>query len=522
MAKQALISVSDKSGLEPLLDYLSLAKYEIVSTGGTAAYIREKGFQVKEVSELTKFPEMLGGRVKTLHPKVLGGVLARRGLKEDIKDLADHEIETIDLVVVNLYPFADVISRENLVFADAIENIDIGGPTLIRSAAKNYQSVTVLSDPSDYGAFINLSQEFGPDSSELIEFRSRQAIKAFAQVSSYDKLIAKFLESRIISQEEKQEVPKEINLNLELKQKTRYGENPHQKAGLYVDADKAPEGLAAAQQMQGKELSFNNYLDLDAAWNIVSEYETNIPCCVIVKHNNPCGVAIAPNVAQSFIEALSCDTVSAFGGIVAFNSTVDVATANEITQMFLEAVIAPDFTDEALEILATKSKLRVLKMPSKPDLKDEEFEIKTINGGYLMQSKNNFLMDSEQLKTVTKTEADESLWVDLIFAWKIVKHVKSNAIVVASAGKAVGVGCGQTNRVKAVKDALENIDMDSRGAVLASDGFFPFADNVDLCALNNIAAIIQPGGSIRDNEVIEAADKAGIAMLTTGTRHFKH
>ncbi|MDD9898883.1 MAG: bifunctional phosphoribosylaminoimidazolecarboxamide formyltransferase/IMP cyclohydrolase [Candidatus Melainabacteria bacterium] len=524
MTKKALISVSDKTGLDQLLSSLKEQGYHIISTGGTAKFIREAGFEVQEVAELTAFPEMLGGRVKTLHPKVLAGILARRDEEQDLKDLAAHEIEEIDLVVVNLYPFADVISRENLVYADAIENIDIGGPTLLRSAAKNYQSITVLSDPNQYAKYIEVSKT--NDEQALLDLRQELAVAVFEHTTNYDKLIAQFLKSRAESmsslslEDEEASLPQEYSLNLELKSKLRYGENPHQEAALYTEAGKVPSGLAAAKQLHGKEISYNNYLDLQAAWNIASEYDDTIPCVAIIKHNNPCGVAIAPSIAQAYQDALSCDTVSAFGGIVAANKEVDLAAANEMIEIFLEAIIAPSFSAEALEVLKTKKNLRLLEI--KPAAKNKELNIKRIDGGYLIQENNDFLHDAEQLETVTKAQVEETQWVDLMLAWKVVKHVKSNAIVAVKDGKTIGVGCGQSNRVKSVADALSNQDMESRGAVLASDAFFPFADNIDICAQNHISAIIQPGGSIRDKEVIEACDEAGIAMVFTKTRHFLH
>lgn len=498
-----------------------------MSTGGTAKFIRDKGFAVQEVAELTSFPEMLGGRVKTLHPKVLGGILARKNHEADQKDLRDNDIQEIDVVIVNLYPFASVIASENLVFADAIENIDIGGPTLLRSAAKNYTSTTVLSDPSQYREFIDVLTKYGNDSGEMLALREKLAVAVFKQVSHYDQMIARFLASRfgetngVELTDEENSLPSEISLNLELKSKLRYGENPHQAAALYVDSGEAPNGLADAKQLHGKEISFNNLLDLQAAWNIVSEYDSSIPCVAIIKHNNPCGVAIAPSVAQAYTDALSCDTVSVFGGIVAANKTIDLAAANEMVQIFLEAIVAPKFTEEALSILKTKSNLRLIQIQANA-AKSQSYDIKRISGGYLVQAEDDFLHNPDELKVVTQTQIQDHQWVDLMLAWKVVKHVKSNAIVAVLNGKTIGIGCGQTNRVKSVLDALSHMDLDNREAVLASDGFFPFADNINVCAQNHIAAIIQPGGSIRDQEVIDACDQAGIAMVLTQARHFRH
>jgi phosphoribosylaminoimidazolecarboxamide formyltransferase/IMP cyclohydrolase len=532
--KKALISVSDKSNLEDLLEVLESAGYSFVSTGGTAKFITEAGYKVKEVSSLTNFPEMLGGRVKTLHPKVLGGILARRDQASDLKELDEHHIDTIDLVVVNLYPFQNVIKKDNLVFMEAIENIDIGGPTLLRSAAKNYKSITVLSKPNQYQEFIEILIKYGDDSGEMQALRERFSIAVFKECSDYDKTIAGFLDTKLHTTpiganyqlndieevEQNEKLPESFSLNLDLKESLRYGENPHQQAGLYLNKSETVSGLANYKQLHGKELSFNNLLDLDSAWGIVSEYEPEIPCVAIVKHNNPCGVAIAPSPGQAFIDALSCDTVSAFGGIVASNTPIDLAAANEMSQMFLELIVAPGFTKEALDILRAKKNLRLIEMSL--DKPKSSFDIKKVLGAYLVQEENNFLLNSEDIKVVTEKEVLETQWVDLLLAWKVVKHCKSNAIVAVKDGRTLGIGCGQTNRVKAVEDALRNFDLDTRGAVLASDAFFPFADNIMLAGQNYISAIIQPGGSIKDQEVIDACNVAGIAMVFTKARHFRH
>lgn len=486
---RALISVSNKSNLEPLLEFLEEQNCEIFSTGGTLEEIKKLGFKAKSIRTLTGVPEMIGGRVKTLDHKVFAGILAQ---DSDKPEMSEHNLEFVDIVVANLYPF-----MEN----PGIENIDIGGVSLLRAAAKNYQRVTALCDPADYHRFI---QE--PDSLEL---RKELAQKVFKHCSDYDKAIFENLSAGEASH----------GIELEKKAQLRYGENPQQTAALCVDSSEEKFGFADFIQHQGKEISFNNLLDLNAAWNIVNEYEPSIPCCAIIKHTNPCGVAIAPNSSQAFIEALSCDTLSAFGGIVAFNTKVDVATANELTSMFLECVIAPEFDKEALSILAAKKNLRLIEMPWH---QDTQKNIYRINGAYLVQDQNNELLNKEQLEIKTKKEIDETLWVDLILAWKVVKHVKSNAIVVVKDGKTVGIGCGQTNRVKACEDAMAAMDTDTRGAVLASDGFFPFRDSIDLAAQNNIEAIIQPGGSIKDQEVISACDELNIAMAFTKLRHFKH
>jgi phosphoribosylaminoimidazolecarboxamide formyltransferase / IMP cyclohydrolase len=486
---RALISVSDKSNLEPLLELLEAKQCEIFSTGGTLEEIKKLGFKAKSIKTLTGVPEMMGGRVKTLDHKVFAGILAQ---ESDKTEMSEFNLEYLDLVVVNLYPF-----QEN----PSIENIDIGGVSLLRAAAKNYERVCALCDPADYKRYIE-----SPDSLSL---RKELAIKVFKHCSNYDSAIYQNLAG----------LKDGMSINLEKKAQLRYGENPQQQASLCIDTAEEKFGFADFKQHQGKEISFNNLLDLNAAWQIVNEYEANIPCCAIIKHTNPCGVAIAPNASQAFVEALSCDTLSAFGGIVAFNVPVDIATANELTSMFLECVVAPGFTEDALKILEIKKNLRLIEMPW---IQDDKKSIYRINGAYLTQNQNRELLNKELLKISTKKQIDETRWVDLILAWKIVKHVKSNAIVVVKDGKTVGIGCGQTNRVKAVEDALSSMDIDTRGAVLASDGFFPFADSIHLAAQNNIEVIIQPGGSIKDQEVIDACDELGIAMAFSGTRHFKH
>ncbi len=535
MKKKALISVSDKSKLENLLECLA-DEYEFISSSGTAKYIKEAGYPVIEVSDVTNFPEILSGRVKTLHPKIFGGILYDRNKSEHLDDMDTNTILSIDLVVVNLYPFKDVVSKMSAVYKEeaakslevnsdsntatltaldkAIENIDIGGVALIRAAAKNFYHVSVLCEPDQYEDYI-VNHRLGKIDPA---YRLKLASKAFKHTADYDAAITDFFTADGSFEET---APQNLNLNLELAQGLRYGENPHQVAGLYVEANSDYRGLAAARQLHGKELSFNNILDLHSAWSMAKEYEPEIPCAVIVKHNNPCGVAIAPSISQAFIEALSCDTVSAFGGIVALNNIVDVATANELSQIFLEAVIAPAFSEEALAILTQKKNIRLIEHANS-NLKKNNLDIKSVDGAFLVQTSNKELFSQDEIQTVTQKKIDESYWVDLILAWKVVKHCKSNAIVAVQNGKTIGIGVGQSNRVKSVQDALANFDLDTRAAVLASDAFFPFADNIDLAAQNHIAAIIQPGGSVRDDEVIKACDDLGIAMAFTGIRHFKH
>ncbi|MFM7459111.1 MAG: bifunctional phosphoribosylaminoimidazolecarboxamide formyltransferase/IMP cyclohydrolase [bacterium] len=581
MKKKALISVFDKSKLEELLEVLD-TEYDFISSSGTATFIKNAGYKVTEVQDLSNFPEILSGRVKTLHPKIFGAILYDRNNHQHLEEIERENILSIDLVIVNLYPFAEVtknLSRsgydENAeigvceqslngtahkgtssrlrrtndrsvlgVHEDheddenaeigvweqcldiAIENIDIGGPSLLRAASKNFRHVITLSNPDQYDAF---AERYKSKSLDL-NYRKQLAAETFRMTSAYDAVIERFLaQASADSFKTTAEIdltagnllPEKLTLNLERVKVLSYGENPHQQAGLYVESNSKYRGLADANKLHGKDLSFNNLLDLSAAYNIAQEYGPEIPCAVIVKHNNPCGVAIAPNIALAFIEALAADSVSAFGGVVALNNPVDIALANELSQIFLEAVIAPSFTPEAFAILTQKKNIRLIEHPNFKNSQNL-LDIKKIDGGFLIQTANHQLIDQTLLKTVTKTSIDESLWVDLILALKVVKHVKSNAIVTTQGGRTLGIGVGQTNRVKSVEDALRNFDLDTRGAVMASDGFFPFADNIHFAAQNHIAAIIQPGGSIRDEEVIKACDELGIAMAFTHIRHFKH
>ena len=569
MKKKALISVFDKSKLEELLEVLD-TEYDFISSSGTATFIKNAGYKVTEVQDLSNFPEILSGRVKTLHPKIFGAILYDRNNHQHLEEIERENIVSIDLVIVNLYPFAEVTKNLSLnggtahkrtssrlrrtndrsvlkvhedheddenaeiedceqSYADldiAIENIDIGGPSLLRAASKNFRHVIALSNPDQYDAF---AERYKSKSLDL-NYRKQLAAETFRMTSAYDAVIERFLaQANADSFKTNAEIdltadnllPEKLTLNLERVKTLSYGENPHQQAGLYVESNSKYRGLADANKLHGKDLSFNNLLDLSAAYNIVQEYGPEIPCAVIVKHNNPCGVAIAPNITLAFIEALAADSVSAFGGVVALNNPVDIALANELSQIFLEAVIAPSFTPEAFAILTQKKNIRLIEHPNFKNSQNL-LDIKKIDGGFLIQTANHQLIDQTLLKTVTKTTIDESLWVDLILALKVVKHVKSNAIVTTQGGRTLGIGVGQTNRVKSVEDALRNFDLDTRGAVMASDGFFPFADNIHLAAQNHIAAIIQPGGSIRDEEVIKACDELGIAMAFTQIRHFKH
>lgn len=521
MNRLALISVYKKDGIVDFArELIEKYNYEILSTGGTADILRKNNIPVTEVSEITKFPEMLEGRVKTLHPVIHGGLLARRDKQEHMETIEKYNIKAIDLVVVNLYPFQEIVAKENFSLDEILENIDIGGPSMIRSAAKNHKAVTVVCNISDYSLILNeLSTNNGQTSLKL---REALAIKAFGVTSEYDQAINSFLSNYYKQSENGIQgyFPENINLSLKLKNVLRYGENPHQKAALYLPPNSS-YGLANAEVLQGKELSFNNYLDLESAFNIASEFDNATPVVVIVKHNNPCGVAIAPGLQHAYIEAFNVDPISAFGGIVAFNNKVDNNVALELIKTFLEAVIAPDYSEEALSILKTKPNLRVLKIKLESN-KLNQFDIKSIGQGFLIQDFNQIILDPNKLKVVTKRKPTEQEMIDLIFAWKVCKHVKSNAIVVAKEGKTIGISAGQPNRIASVEIALNQANYNSKNAVLASDAFFPFKDSIDVAVSNRISAIIQPGGSIKDKEVIDACDKYNIAMVFTGIRHFRH
>jgi phosphoribosylaminoimidazolecarboxamide formyltransferase/IMP cyclohydrolase len=503
----ALISVWNKEGIDTLAKELHSLGYKIVSSGGTARFLKEKGIPVVEVSEITGFPEILDGRVKTLHPKIHGGILYRDWVEKDKQQLEELGIEPIEVVVVNLYPFEEK-SKENLPIKELLEFIDIGGPTLIRAAAKNFPRVAVLTDPSDYGWFIEKLKK-----GELTqEDRARLAVKAFAHTAYYDGVIYNTLKGLL---EISQNLPEEA-LPLKLKEELRYGENPHQRGWLYKNPLE-DLGITEAQVLQGKKMSFNNYLDADSAVKLVSEIPET--ACAIIKHTNPCGVAVGKTTYEAYKRALEGDPVSAFGGIVAFNDTVDADTAAELTKIFLEIVIAPSFTPEALQILSKKKNLRVILFQGRSIFKD----VKKISGGYLLQEEDTELY--KELKVVTKREPTERELQDLLFAWRVVKHVKSNAIVIAKDKQVLGVGMGLTSRVDALKLAIskaKEFGKDLKGAVVASDAFFPFRDSIDIAAAEGITAFIQPGGSIRDKEVIEACDEHGAAMVFTGMRHFKH
>jgi len=525
--KRALVSVSDKSGLLEFAQGLHSQGVELISTGGTAALLRTAALPVRDVAELTQFPEILGGRVKTLHPMIHGGVLAVRHDPDHQRQVEAYGLPLIDLVVVNLYPFRQTVARADATLAEAIENIDIGGPTLIRAAAKNFHDVAVLVDPADYAPFL---EELRAQGSVSLATRLRLAQKAFAHVAEYDAAIADFFVNRLSVEgdgariEPEEEMPTRVTIVLNRQQRLRYGENPHQQAALYrVPQDE--RGVAAARQLQGKDLSFNNYLDLDAAWALVTEFSE--PACAIIKHTNPCGVATGETPAIAYKKAVATDPVSAFGGIVGFNRPVTAETAYALVELFLEAVIAPGYEPEALGVLSQKKNMRVMLMepipdPTLPDGRWSTYDLKRISGGILLQTRDRLSWDSSTLRVVTRREPTAEELEALRFAWIVCKHVKSNAIVLARVGQLIGVGAGQMSRVDSVKLATMKAVLPVEGAVLASDAFFPFRDGVDEAARHGVRAIIQPGGSIRDPEVIAAADEHGLAMVFTGVRHFKH
>jgi phosphoribosylaminoimidazolecarboxamide formyltransferase / IMP cyclohydrolase len=520
--QRALISVFDKTGVLDFAKRINALGIEILSTGGTAKLLRDAGVAVKDVSEFTGWPEMLGGRVKTLHPKVHGGLLFRRGHAEDQKQAAEHGIAPIDLVVVNLYPFAETAAKAGLTAGELIENIDIGGPTMVRSAAKNFESVTVVTDPADYE---RVAAELEAQRETSLATRLDLARKVFAATSSYDGMITTELErlsakTPTIELAEKQLLPQRLHIALRLQQPLRYGENPHQAAGLYVPAGGAPRGLASAKQLQGKELSYNNFVDLEAARSLAGEFSR--PAAVIIKHNNPCGAAEQETLLDAYLKALASDPVSAFGGVLAFNRVVDAATAEEVAKLFVECIAAPGFDEKAKTIFAVKKNLRLLELPGNGLEPDRELQLKRILGGVLVQRPDLGEIKEGELRTVTKRAASAEEMSTLRFAWKVSKHVKSNAIVFAKDGATLGVGAGQMSRVDSVKLAVMKALSSLQGSAVASDAFFPFPDGVEEAAKAGATAVIQPGGSVKDADVIAAADRLGMAMVFTGMRHFLH
>jgi phosphoribosylaminoimidazolecarboxamide formyltransferase/IMP cyclohydrolase len=508
LIKRALISVSDKTGIIDFARELKQFNVEIISTGGTAKALREAGVEVRDISDVTGFPEMMDGRVKTLHPRVHGGLLALRENPEHVAAMQQHGIEPIDMVVVNLYPFAETISRAGVTREEAIEQIDIGGPAMIRSAAKNAADVAVVVKPAQYPQLIaELHENSGSLSNAT---RQRLACEAFQQTAQYDSLVSSYLAGA------DDLLPAILTSTITKITDLRYGENPHQVAALYRTSSGG--GLANAAILSGKEMSFNNYVDAEAAWQLVCDFHDT--ACAIIKHTNPAGVGLGETVAEAYTKALATDPVSAFGGIVAFNRRVDLPAAQEVTKIFTEVVIAPDYDAAALKLLQTKKNLRVIRMDSVEQTRG--FEVRQISGGMLVQSRHVHELRKEDLRIVTKRAPTDEEIRALLFAWTVCKHTKSNAIVYARADQTVGVGAGQMSRVDSVKIGAMRAQLPVAGSVLASDAFFPFRDGLDEAARHGITAVIQPGGSVRDEEVIAAADEHGLAMVFTGVRHFKH
>jgi len=541
MAPTALLSVSDKAGLVPLAEGLLAHGYRILSSGGTAAALAAAGLPVTKVAEHTGAPEILGGRVKTLHPRIHGGILAKRSDPTHQADLAAQAIDPIDVVVVNLYPFQRTVADPQVSWETAVENIDIGGPAMVRAAAKNHADVAVLTDPAQYGGFLEALAAGGPDEA----LRRRLALAAFSHTAAYDAAIAAWLAGRLGadeasgadgSQADSEAIPA-LRLTLPARQSLRYGENPHQRALWYGSAE---AGWGAARQLQGKELSYNNLLDLEAALATVREFgygepaaggsvgegpadpELDLPAAVVVKHTNPCGVATGSGGADALLRALDADRVSAFGGIVALNRPVDAAAAEHLAGLFLECVVAPAFEAAARERLAAKANLRLLELEPAAIAAADRQQLRSVLGGVLAQELDDQAIEPTSWQVVSQRQPSEAEWADLRFAWRVVRHVRSNAIAVAAAGQSLGIGAGQMNRVGSAQIALAAAGERARGAVLASDGFFPFDDTVRLAASHGISAVIQPGGSVRDGDSIQACNELGLAMVTTGRRHFLH
>ena len=520
---RALISVSDKTGLIDFARALSARGVELLSTGGTAKALREAGMHVIDVAEVTGFPEMMDGRVKTLHPVVHGGLLALRDNDEHVAAMETHNIQPIDLLVVNLYPFEATVAK-GADYDDCIENIDIGGPAMIRAASKNHAFVTVVVDVEDYKAV--LEELDANDGATTYGFRQRQAQIAYARTAAYDAAVSSWMAKAI-----GEAAPRRRAFAGTIAQTLRYGENPHQQAAFYLDGSNRP-GVATAKQWQGKELSYNNINDTDAAFELVAEFPVEQAACAIIKHANPCGVATGTTLAEAYARAFDCDRTSAFGGIIALNQTLDEATAKEITGIFTEVVIAPDATDAAKAVFAAKKNLRLLTTGALPDVKAPITSFRQVAGGFLVQDKDNGAVTLDDLKVVTERQPSEQELKDLLFAWKVAKHVKSNAIIYVKDGATVGVGAGQMSRVDSTRIAArKSEDMAevlglaqplTKGSVVASDAFFPFADGLIAAAEAGATAIIQPGGSMRDQEVIDAANERGLAMVFTGMRHFRH
>ncbi|SFJ52967.1 MULTISPECIES: bifunctional phosphoribosylaminoimidazolecarboxamide formyltransferase/IMP cyclohydrolase [unclassified Bacillus (in: firmicutes)] len=511
MKKRALISVSNKAGVVEFVKGLLEQGIEVISTGGTKKLLEENGLQVIGISEVTGFPEIMDGRVKTLHPNIHGGLLAVRDNETHMSQMNELDIQPIDFVVVNLYPFKETIAKPDVTFADAIENIDIGGPTMIRSAAKNHEFVTVVVDPKDYDVVLAELKESGEVSKET---KRKLAAKVFRHTAAYDALISNYL-----TEQTGEESPETLTVTFEKKQDLRYGENPHQKAAFYKAPFAATSSVAYAEQLHGKELSYNNINDADAALSIVKEFTE--PAVVAIKHMNPCGVGVGADIHEAYARAYEADPVSIFGGIIAANREIDKRTAEKLHEIFLEIIIAPSFSQEALEVLQSKKNLRLLTVDI-AKVRAASKKLTSIQGGLLVQEEDTLALEDATITIPTKREPTEQEWNDLKLAWKVVKHVKSNAIVLAKDNMTIGVGAGQMNRVGSAKIAITQAGEKAQGSALASDAYFPMPDTVEEAAKAGITAIIQPGGSIRDEDSIQKADEYGIAMVFTGVRHFKH
>ena len=509
---RTIISVSDKLGIVDFARGLQELGIEIFSTGGTKKSLEAAGIKVHGISELTGFPEILDGRVKTLHPAVHGGILARRDLPQHLSEISQNRIEPIDMVVVNLYPFVETVSKSGVSLDEALENIDIGGPSMIRSAAKNFSSVLVIVDPGDYDAILQKLRQGDIDS----EYRKRLAQKAFQHVALYDTSIAQYLNEEAF--------PEEMTIALKKGRSLHYGENPHQQAAFYVEQNvkRRQGGLASLEQLGGPEISFNNLLDLDAALNVASDFTE--PTIAIMKHNNSCGLACHDTLVEAYSRALTGDPVAAFGGVVASNQSIDLATAREIDKTHYDAIVAPEYEKEALELLQRKEGLRLVKVApySRPSPSESYFDFRYVRGGFLAQAPDLLAESELQPRTATKRQPTDAELLDLLFAWKAVKGIKSNAIVIAKEKTLLGMGAGQPSRVVSVELALKRAGDQAKNSVLASDAFFPFTDGPELAIKHGVTAIIQPGGSVRDKEVIELADKYNVAMVFTGIRHFRH
>ncbi|MDR3749397.1 MAG: bifunctional phosphoribosylaminoimidazolecarboxamide formyltransferase/IMP cyclohydrolase [Acidobacteriota bacterium] len=518
--QRAILSVTDKTGLAEFARQLSAMGVELISTGGTAKLLRDSGIAVKDISELTGFPEMLDGRVKTLHPKVHGGILHIRGNEKHRAAVAEHGIQPIDMVVVNLYAFEKAAAKPGVDFEDIIENIDIGGPSMVRSAAKNFQDVAIVTSPTDYEAIAKEMESSG--GSLPLKTKWGLAQKAFATTAAYDSAIASALEQIDAPESDGAkfvlgkgtDFPETLRLSFRKAFDLRYGENPHQKAALYSDG--SGKGIANSRQLQGKELSYNNIVDLQAAWDLAQEFEE--PVCSIIKHTNPCGTAVAPTLAEAYKRALECDPVSAFGGVIGVNRRIDRETATEMAKLFVEAIAAEGFDEAAREIFAAKKNLRLVEVAPM----EQKWVLKNVSGGVLLQDNDVRPLSEADLKVASARQPTEQEMRDLLFAWKVCKHVKSNAILYARNGQTTGVGAGQMSRVDSAKIGAMKSVLGIKGSVAASDAFFPFPDGVEEIAKAGATAIIQPGGSVRDQEVIDTANKLGLAMVLTGVRHFRH